>query len=310
MLGSFPSRSSSSSRIASGPSGASGSWLVVGLLHPVRAVLGAEVHEQQARRTADRCRPTPRSKASLPPSSQWRSSIKMTTGDSARPVCIRRRRTPKSRRCRASGSIWGAGRSGSGTPRKSKSSGSARGSSRPGATSCRRSSRAPRDRRPAPDPEVRSEHLENRQERNGSSRAQPPVPSKTRSPSARHRSANSKQRRLLPTPASPTTPTTWPFPSRHCARAASSVAISSPRPTKRESPRWRDTSKRVRSSPIPSSSKTRTGSLTPFDGETPEIRQLEVALDQRGGALGQVGRSGSRAAPCAAASPTVCPWAV
>ena len=48
-----------------------------------------------------------------------------------------------------------------------------------------------------------------------------PPPSNTRSPSARQRSTNSKQRRLLPTPASATTPTTWPLPSRARASAAS-----------------------------------------------------------------------------------------
>ncbi|MCX6349001.1 MAG: ATP-binding protein, partial [Candidatus Aureabacteria bacterium] len=54
---------------------------------------------------------------------------------------------------------------------------------------------------------------------------------------------NSQHRRLFPVPASATTPTTWPWPVCACSRAASKVAMSASRPTKRVRPRLRDTSK-------------------------------------------------------------------
>jgi hypothetical protein len=72
-----------------------------------------------------------------------------------------------------------------------------------------------------------------------------------RNPRARQRWTNSQHRRLLPTPGSATMPTTCPWPSMARASAASSVATSAIRPTKREKPRGRDT--RDRTSPRPGS---------------------------------------------------------
>ena len=77
----------------------------------------------------------------------------------------------------------------------------------------------------------------------------------------------------LPVPASATTPTTWPWPSSARANAASSVCISSLRPTKRVRPRDCDTASRVRSVPVPSSSCTRSGAVTPGTANSPRSRR-------------------------------------
>src|SRR5439155_1131852 len=60
---------------------------------------------------------------SLAASSQWRSSINQTAGSRRLRACTTRLTTAKSRRCRASGSMRGAGRSGSGTPWRSNTNG-------------------------------------------------------------------------------------------------------------------------------------------------------------------------------------------
>src|SRR5439155_478928 len=86
---------------------------------------------------------------------------------------------------------------------------------------------------------------------------------------ARHRLTNSRQTRLFPTPASPTTLTTCPFDSSARARTPSSQASSSSRPTSLEKPSTLAASRRVRRGPIPRSAKTRTGVLTPFMAGVP-----------------------------------------
>ena len=60
-----------------------------------------------------------------------------------------------------------------------------------------------------------------------------------------------------------------PSPALARASAASSTAISSARPTKRERPRSRETSSRERAAPTPASSKTCTGRLTPLISNSP-----------------------------------------
>src|SRR2546428_97725 len=80
-------------------------------------------------------------------------------------------------------------------------------------------------------------------------------------PRVRQRSTNSRHSRLFPTPASATTPTIPPRPSRERLSAVSSTASSSARPTKRENPRARDRSSRLRSVPTPASSWTVAGAL-------------------------------------------------
>ena len=112
--------------------------------------------------------------------------------------------------CSASGSIRGAGVSGSGTPRKSKTSGSSPASS--GSRSSTRLSilsRAIWSESWSVMPKTARKKLST-----GSSGIilpwARPVPSVTSIPRARHRSANSKESRLFPIPASPTIPTTCP----------------------------------------------------------------------------------------------------
>src|SRR5215208_7094376 len=95
-----------------------------------------------------------------------------------------------------------------------------------------------------------------------------PRPSVMSMPRARHRSVNSRQRRLLPVPGSATTPTTWP-PSRERSYAASSASSSASRPTKRDKPRTADTSSRVRALPTPLSAYACTGSWTPLTWSSP-----------------------------------------
>ena len=56
----------------------------------------------------------------------------------------------------------------------------------------------------------------------------------------------------------------WAFDSIGRARMLSSHASSASRPIRRERPRRPDASSRVRRGPIPRSSNTRTGMLTPF----------------------------------------------
>ena len=84
-------------------------------------------------------------KRSVPSSNQWRSSSRITFGSRSPSEWMRRERSmPKSWRWRSAGSASGAGRAGSGTPRKSKTSGKASSKRRSRAPARRRSSAAPR----------------------------------------------------------------------------------------------------------------------------------------------------------------------
>ena len=74
----------------------------------------------------------------------------------------------------------------------------------------------------------------------------------------------------MPTPASPTSATTWPCPAPACARACvQRRQLRLPRPTKRVSPRAAAACKRRRTALAPTSSKTSTGSASPLTGTGP-----------------------------------------
>ena len=85
------------------------------------------------------------------------------------------------------------------------------------------------------------------------------------------------------------------------ASADSSASISSPRPTKRDRPRAREVSRRVRWLPTPSSTKTPTGSRTPLTWHRPERAQRRRSR-RRASACAATARCrpAARAAPCAA----------
>ena len=73
----------------------------------------------------------------------------------------------------------------------------------------------------------------------------------------------------MPTPASPTTATTWPCPAPACARAWCRAASSVCRPTKRVSPRAAAPAGACGPGRRPTSSNTSTGSGSPLTGTGP-----------------------------------------
>ena len=100
-------------------------------------------------------------------------------------------------------------------------------------------------------------------------RATAPAPRTPPTPRRGSARRTRQHRRLLPTPASATMPTTgrpWPRASRE-RRIEQRQLVA--RPTKRDSPRARATSSRVRRRPSPSSAYTRSGSLTPLTVKRP-----------------------------------------
>ena len=116
--GSSPSRSSSSSRIASGPERQQRQLLVVGLLHPLGVVLGAEVHQQERPRAGHRLDPL--LEEGVAPRVDPVEVLDQRDGGLAlrcRPgsAAARRRRAGAGA---PRGPSAGRGRSGSGTPRK------------------------------------------------------------------------------------------------------------------------------------------------------------------------------------------------
>ena len=219
---------------------------------------------------------------SLAGSSQCRSSNRVTPGSRALWARTRRLVSSSSWRWRASGSMRGAGRSGSGTARKSKIS----GRSSPKLSSSSSSLPAIRSRAVwSESSSVMSKYdaqeLEHRQQRDRTSRAPGRRRGRRECPSPGSARANSSQSRLLPTPASPTIPITCAWPASACSRALSSTRSSSSRPTKREKPRARETSRRPRAAPTPVSSWTRSGPAGALDLELAEVGEREVALDER-----------------------------
>ena len=312
MLGSLPSRSSSSSRIASGPSGASGSWLVVGLLHPVGVVLGTEVQQQQTRCARRSRRPTPRARPRCRRRSSGGPRSSVTVGDSRLPLCTQPPQHAEELALPRLGIHARRGPLGIGHAEELEEQRQHLAEApRRSAAAVPRSSRAPRDRRPA-------RRCRSRPGRPGawagagcSCRGRRRGLRSTRRPRARQRSSELEAEAALADAGLADHADHLAVALAACASAASSACMSSSRPTKRVSPRARDTSKRVRSAPDPSSSKTRTGSLHALHLERPEVLELEVARDQRGRVLASGRRvSGSASCSMRAARPTVCPCAV
>ena len=118
-----------------------------------------------------------------------------------------------------------------------------------------------------------------------------PAVRRTVIPGRRPTAANSSHRRLLPTPASPTTPTTCARPSLAAAKASVENRDLSVAPHHRHDPERPDGAAQLR----------RFGALQHEDperfagslhGRVAEILQSEPPVDQPGGVLRQVGRAG------------------
>ena len=219
-LGSLPSRSASSSRIASGSERQQRQLVVPRLLHPRGAVLGTEVDDQEMHA----CRPIASTHssihASLAPSIQCRSSIRITTGapcdvalgeppQDAEELPLARLRDP----CAGPGSSDRARR---------------RSRTRIGRTSTVllvEQQHAPGDllahllvRVLLGDAVVLAEHLQDREERDVLAVRDTAAEARGAPPRGSARGTRSTAG-SCPTPASATTPTTWPLPARTRARA-------------------------------------------------------------------------------------------
>ena len=117
-------------------------------------------------------------------------------------------------------------------------------------------------------------------------------PRRPRPRSARARSANSWQRRLLPTPGSATIPTAAPSPALARSSAASSTAISSVAADEAgEAALAREVESRARRAD-PGQLEDAHRPARPLDLELAQVLQLEVAVGQLGRGLGQVGLAG------------------
>ncbi len=291
MLGCVPSRSPISSPIASTVERRERELLVVRALHPVGAVLRAEVQQQQRP-----CRRAPRSPSPpATPRSRRRSSgdPRRRSGRCSGPS----RRPPASGAAAPRTGVAGAPRAAA-VARGARDPATPRNSNRMGSSSRKRSSSS--SRRPAIfsrtsalavallDAEVGAASARAPVAAAGSCRARRSGPPSRASPAARQRSANSKQSRLLPVPASATTPSTWPSPRRVRSSAASSVRISASRPTKRTRPRARERSKRVRARADARElvDVHRLGDA--LQRELAEVVEREVELRELRGVLGEV----------------------
>ena len=141
------------------------------------------------------------------------------------------------------------------------------------------------------DPEVAAQELDHREVRGGLAvghrrglEHQPPL--------LRCEWVNSQARRDLPTPGSPTTATTWPWPSPARPSACRKSSSSASRPTKRVSPREAAACSRLRTGLAPPSSNTSIGATSPFTGTGPARGHLHEPLGKRQRLRSQQDRSG------------------
>ena len=127
MLGSLPEQIAEQLADRLGAERRERELLVVGLLHPLGVVLGAEVHEQQRARLPAIASTTCARNASLAASIQCRSSISDDRRLAPPRACDARRRSTREELALARLRVHARRRAAAGraTPRKSKSSGSA-----------------------------------------------------------------------------------------------------------------------------------------------------------------------------------------
>ena len=209
--GSSPARSRSSSRVSSSLQRLEGDLPVGGGVAPGGRVLGAEVDDRQRLRALDRV-----DQLGQHPVAALVDPVQVLDQDDHGLAPVGRVEEaaddPPRARCRASALIWGTGRSGSGTPRKSKMKRQVLGElgveqERPAGDLL-----AGEALRLAPaDPEVGAQHLQHRHVGDRLA-VRLRLGFEDLDPLPRQRSANSRQSRLLPMPGSATTPITAPPP--------------------------------------------------------------------------------------------------